>query len=196
MQLEKHINQLKDPSPLVRLEAICAISRAGKGAVEPLLAVLSDPALPPYTRAGAAKALGAIGDHRSRLPLEKALSEDDIVVRIPAAMALARMKSKSSVPALLGALGHESGIMRKYAEDAVVSIIRSCKTPENIETVKGFIGESIDQKGPSKALSRLSREISYVSRRLMGIDTSGLTANAPQHKKVAASTSPIHSKVC
>ncbi len=194
MQLERQITQLKDPSPLVRLEAISAISGAGKCAVEPLLAVLSDLALPPHARAGAVKALGAVGDGSCRLPLEKALSGDDIVVRIPAAMALARLKCQDSVPVLLGALCHESIIMRKYAEDAIVSLIRSCKTPERLETLKGFVGETIDKDGPSKALSRLSREIRCASRKLMATDTSGLAAPAAAAKKAAASL--IQSKVC
>ncbi len=193
MQLEQRISQLKDQSPLVRLEAIAALSKSGNGAQGPMLELLSDMSLPPYSRAGAAKVLGAIGDGSCRLQLERALSEDDIVVRIPAAMALARLKSHDSLPALLRALDHESQIMRKYAEDAAVSVIRSCKAPEKLETLKGYVGQKADEAGPSKALSRLSREIRIAARKLMAADVSGLSVPAA---KPAAAIIPAHSKVC
>ncbi len=195
MELEKHLAQLKDPSPLVRQDALKAINGTGVAAVGPLLGLLTDMSLPPYTRAGAVKALGALGDGSCRQALEKALYSDDIVVQIPAAMALAKLKCQKSVPALLGALKHESGIMRKYAEDAIVSLVRSCKTPESLMSVRGYIGETVDKEGPSKALSRLSREIGYATKRLSAADTTGLAVHGSGAKKAAHGPAQVPSKV-
>ncbi len=195
MELEKNLAQLKDPSPLSRQDALKAIIGSGGAAKEPLLGLLADASLPAYARAGAVKALGAVGDKSCRSALEKALDSDDIVVQIPAAMALAKLKCQESVPALLGALKHESGIMRKYAEDAIVSLVRSCKTPESLMSVRGFIGETMDKEGPSKALSRLLREIGYAAKRLSASDTTGLAVNGSGAKKAAHGPAQVPSKV-
>lgn len=174
MEINLHLEALKDPKPQARIEAVAALSAAGQSAVAPLSGMVVDQSLPAHARACAVKALGAIKGKDALQAILPALGDPDIVVKIPAAMALGKMKAHGAAGALAGLLGDESTLVRKYATEALCSIIDSCASPEKLMSLKGAISVSApNPKAAAEALAVLGR-ISSKAESLMAKDCSGL----------------------
>ncbi|GAB2585061.1 hypothetical protein GCM10027168_17340 [Streptomyces capparidis] len=95
---------LRDPDPGVRREAALACGRTGdRSAVEPLLAMLADPASR-WSAASAADALGLLGDQRAAAPLAARLVSDQPNLPWSASRALARCPGPEAVAAVLSLL--------------------------------------------------------------------------------------------
>lgn len=110
----------KDQKGLVREEATAALGCLGVLSNEQLVMALKDQ--DDYVRAGAAEALGYIGDQQAVLPLLRALEDKESHVRFNAALALGRLGDPRALQALVTALADE-GILMEIAVRRVLPMI-------------------------------------------------------------------------
>ena len=131
-----------------RLAAAMVLGWLGKDAIEPLVALVGEPAVDaaiadsivdigpaavpaliarleasaPSTRVAAAGLLGRLGDRRALAPLVRALQDVDAEVIAAAAGALGSLGASASLDALFALFSHPSGAVRRAAVAAVNSI--------------------------------------------------------------------------
>jgi len=86
-------------------------------AVEPILDMLRD--REPIVRAGAAGALGDIGDRKAVEPLIDSLKDEAPSVRWGAALSLGKLKDKRAIDPLIQRLNDEDRIVRRIAAEAL-----------------------------------------------------------------------------
>ncbi len=94
-------------------QAVKALVKIGKPAVEPLIARLTSEDW--IVRGYAVAALGGIEDPRAVKPLITALKDENRVVRINIIIALGRIKSSPSVNPLIAALEDNEWLVRRHA---------------------------------------------------------------------------------
>ena len=111
----------------VRLEAVMALARIGKSAVEPLIQSLKNEDR--SARFSAAVALGKIGDPRAIEPLIRALRDEAWNVRIAVAAALGEIGDARSVEPLTQVLKDEDEGVRMGAKNALEKIKARVKPP-------------------------------------------------------------------
>lgn len=98
-----------------------ALAYLGAAAYEPLTGALRHP--DPTIRAGAATALGLMGDIRAFEPLRAALNDADPIVRRNAVVALYYFLDERTVPWLLAMLQDKDVRVRKAAADALAAFV-------------------------------------------------------------------------
>lgn len=134
--------------------------RAGAGAVELLVEALDD--ISPNVRAGAARALGKIGDRRALGPLIFRLRyEADPEVRKPLVWAL-HMGGERAVPALIEALRDPDEwvrfgavvVLAKIGAPAVTPLVRALYDPAPL--VRAGAAETLGRIGDTQALEPLA----------------------------------------
>lgn len=134
--------------------------RAGADAVEPLIAALNDPS--PNVRAGAARALGKIGDQRALGPLIFRLRyEPDPEVRKPLVWAL-YLGGERAVPALIESLADADEwvrfgavvVLSKIGAPAVVPLVRALYDPNPV--VRAGAAEALGRIGDIRAAEPLA----------------------------------------
>jgi HEAT repeat protein/Mg-chelatase subunit ChlD len=112
--VDKHIQNLKDPNPEVRHAAADALKELKDArAVEPLIWALKDE--DKWVRVKAAEALGLINDSSAVDPLIKALEDEDQLVRSSAIRALGQIQDPRAVDPLIHALKDEKSVVRGSA---------------------------------------------------------------------------------
>ena len=104
----------------VRLEAVMALARMGKPAVEPLIQSLKNKDR--STRFSAAVALGKIGDPRAIEPLTRALRDEAWNVRIAVAAALGEIGDERAVEPLTQVLNDDNEDVQIGAKRALEKI--------------------------------------------------------------------------
>jgi len=104
--IEPLIGILADPESQVRSDGINALSAIGRPTMEPLILALNGS--DNITQAGAAAALGLMGEERSVEPLISAFKNGDHAVRQAAATALIRINGSLAVPSLIRILGDQN----------------------------------------------------------------------------------------
>ena len=109
------IGILADPEDGVRREAIKALTAIGRPATDPLILALNQS--DNITQAGAAQALGQIGEEKSAEPLIWAFKNGDRPVRHAAVMALARINRSLAVSPFIQLLG-DSNVQSDLRADA------------------------------------------------------------------------------
>lgn len=87
--IEALIQAMKDEDYVVRSNAMVRLSERGAGVLERVLGALSDP--DENIRAGAAWVLGELKDPRAIEPLQKAMNDENMIVRIQARASLMAM---------------------------------------------------------------------------------------------------------
>jgi HEAT repeat protein len=132
-EIQGLIQALEDKNVNIRRRAIRALEKAGPSAVEPLIAALKSEKS--RARAGAAEALGRIGDVRAVEPLIAALEDKIANVRSWAAKALGEIKDFRAVEPLIEALQDESTHVRSWAAEALGEI----KDPRAVEPLIGAL---------------------------------------------------------
>jgi len=115
----------------VRLEAVMALARMGKPAVEPLIQSLKNEDR--SARFSAAVALGKIGDPRAIEPLIRALRDEAWNVRIAVATALGEIGDERAVEPLTQALNDDNEDVRMGAKKALEKIKTRVKSPPQAE---------------------------------------------------------------
>lgn len=102
MNADHVVTSLNSPDLLERIKADCALIAAGQDAVEPLLAVVSDPNNPQEARWRAAANLGDIGDPRAVEALTTAIADELWEVRASAIWALGMLGDARAFEPLRG----------------------------------------------------------------------------------------------
>ena len=115
----------------VRLEAVMALARIGKPAVEPLIQSLKNEDR--STRFSAAVALGKIGDPRAIEPLIQALRDEAWNVRIAVAAALGEIGDERAVEPLTQALNDDNEDVQMGAKKALEKIKTRVEFPPQAE---------------------------------------------------------------
>jgi len=126
-QIDPLIRDFKGETWGAREEAIEALARIGKPAVEPLIAALNDDV--PAIRTGAAESLGKIKDDRATEPLIQALKDETWGVREKAAESLGKIKDSRAVEPLIQALKDETWGVREKAIEALSRIGKPAVAP-------------------------------------------------------------------
>lgn len=136
------------------------LAKMGVAAVEPLLTVLRD--ANPNVRAGAARALGKIGDRRALSALEFCLRFDNSTeVRKSAVWAL-HLGDARAVPALVDALGDTDEwvrfgaviVLAKIGTPAVKSLTNALKSDD--ATIRATAAETLGRIGDRRAADTLA----------------------------------------
>lgn len=149
----------------VREAAAEALSQLGEPAIDLLLKTLSDS--PPLIRAGAANALGKLGNAKATEPLIKALSDPEPWVRQSAAYALGRLRPASGVGPLTGVLSDPDSEVRRAAswalgeigeKEAVGSLIRMLE--DNDDSVRLTAAQALGKVKDSTAVDALAKVLS------------------------------------
>ncbi len=114
-----------------------ALGKLGPGALGPITAALQDPSA--KVRAGAAFALGEIGDRRSHKPVLALLHDPDPEVRKTSIYALGRMKDRGAIKPLLQCLSDPTGIslaaataLGEMGAPAVKPLLAALKSPDGM----------------------------------------------------------------
>ena len=115
----------------IRLEAVTALARIGKQAVEPLIQALKNEDR--SARFSAAVALGKIGDPRAIEPLIRALRDEAWNVRIAVAVALGEIGDERAVGPLTQALNDNNEGVRMGAKKALEKIKTRVEFPPQVE---------------------------------------------------------------
>jgi HEAT repeat protein len=115
-------------------------------------------------RARAAKALGAIGDAGSTVPLTDALLDAVWFVRLQAARALGRLSHSGAIRALVGALTDESWQVRAAAADALRRL-----GPPAVTALATCLMTSHDRYAKEQIVEELQRT-SMVRERIAALD--------------------------
>jgi HEAT repeat protein len=115
--LQKLVADLDDPDDAVRVSAAIALGESGTAAAPLLRTALKSG--PPPVRAGAARALGALGDEQSVPDLLAALQDSEPYVRATAALSLGEIGSEEAVEPLLGLLDDADPVVAWCAAWAV-----------------------------------------------------------------------------
>jgi len=123
--IEGLIKAMRYPNGGVILEAQRALARVGEPAVQPLIRALKTKDF----RRGALMALGMTGDARAIEPLTEALKDEDIVLRIIAAVALGKIGDARVIEPLTQALKDEDEGVRTGAKNALEKIKARAKPP-------------------------------------------------------------------
>ena len=114
------IQALEDKNVNIRRRAIRELEKAGRSAVELLIAALKSEKS--RARAGAAEALGKIKDARAVEPLIAALQDKNPDVRSWAANALGEIKDPRAVEPIIAALQDKNAHVRSWAAEALGEI--------------------------------------------------------------------------
>ncbi len=141
--------RLRVGMPGERASTAAALAALGPGALEPLIEVLGSGDWP--ARAGAAKALGQIGDRRAIDALSSALrltpwyEDEDEELRVNATEALGLIGGEAVVEPLIGALRGRCAAARCVAAEALGRIGDLRAVPALIDAVReqGFEGDGV-----------------------------------------------------
>jgi HEAT repeat protein len=149
-------------APINDWRAVFSLASLGEPAVEPLLAILNNPAA--AGRAHAAAALGLINDPRAIGPLVSALQGPDPVLRSRAATALGRLRDPRVFDFLAAALRDPKPHVRRDAmwalselgdKRAVGLIVRALRDPSRY--TRKLAAECLGEMGSQPAVNELER---------------------------------------
>jgi HEAT repeat protein len=115
------VSALGDATARVRESAISILTRIGAPAVQPLTEVLESPNV--LDRAGAASALGNIGDVAAIGPLTEKLEDESPHVKIETAAALYKLGDKSHVDVITDGLSIDLLSARRSAAEAMQNVV-------------------------------------------------------------------------
>ncbi len=133
-----HISALAGSSPTEkRQKAKSALIKIGRLAVDPLIDALRDSHLDKGIRAGAAEALGEIGDTRAVEPLIDALKDEDWHVRDNSIEALGKIGDARAIEPLAAALDSHNSmtaakILAQMGEPTVLPLIAMLKDDSSV----------------------------------------------------------------
>ena len=139
-------------------------------AVPALIKALNDKDIDGFTYRCAIKALIAIGDPQAASALIRGLKDDDTEVRIKAAIALGRWKSREAVPALITALKDSSSAVTRYMFEN-----DGTQTPLLTQWVCNEAAGALGEIGDARAVPALSE--AWQNKRY-GIRTGGCAIRA------------------
>jgi len=133
-RLQELVNQLGDPSAEVQRRALGELLNAHEHAVNPLLAVLNDPAKKPV-HARAREVLIALGNDAVQ-PLLAVLDGPDSAAKLAAVNVLGRLQASEATPRLVSlfALPSTQEPLRRAAEQALLDI--HGRTPRSQEAIQ------------------------------------------------------------
>jgi HEAT repeat protein len=125
--VEAIFKTIESGRPDAMAAGVAALGETGAANIDPILEKLRTGS--PLERWAAAAALGEIGDTKATEPLETALSDDNVSVRIRAAQSLARLGGPGGIPTLIDELssdevmtGHPPELARSYANQVLIAV--------------------------------------------------------------------------
>lgn len=142
--IQERVKALKDEDEDVREAAVKALGEIGSDAEEAVPALI-EAVDDDYLAWEAVNALGRIGGESALRALSEALlSDEDMGVRMRAAMALRRIGDRDAVPALIKALADEDEYVRVSAAAALGEIGDQTASPA-LEVALGDVSDIVRQ---------------------------------------------------